>query len=340
VAAVSPGHLGRPRHRSPEGPVQELHGGQGDRLGGLRGKLGRRGRPHGPRRGAGCRLDGMRQLPGRVRETHFPAGEHRVQVVHALGMAADQPPGTVQFRLAELPESRKRFGQLESAGPGQRADVAESEGRPGRRGRRKWVPAGNEQFPPMSGGRPVSQQFGEGGITNGPAAGFGCQVAVEIVEDQQDRHMGQDLAAEQGQPVGPGQVGPPRCAYRFRLAAAGGQGRMAAEGGGHAGQHPVGGYLAADDPGDAPGLEVAHPRGDLAGQRGLADPAGPVQHQPGQRRAGQIRGPAPPLGRPDRQRRGRAGLRAAGLRPAGPPPSGLRAAGPRFSRAAGRLAAS
>ena len=324
VAAVSPVHLGRPRRRALEGSEQELHGGLGDRLGGLRGELGRRGRAHGPRRAAGRGPGHVREPPGRVRETGFSRGQQRVQVVHGLGMAAEQPPGAVQFRLAELPERRERFRQLECAGTGQRADMAESEWWPGRRGRGEWVPAGNEQFAPMSGTRPLGQQCGQIGITNGPVAGAGRQVAVEIVQDQQDRQVAQDLVAEQGQPLRPGQVGPPGRLSRFRPAASGGHGRVTAEGGGHPGQHPVNGHVAADDRGDAVGLKVAHPRGDLAGQRGLADPAGAVQDQPGQRRAGEVRGPAPPLRGPDRQRRGRAGLR---------PP------GPGFSPAPDRVAA-
>jgi hypothetical protein len=259
MTAVTPVHPGHPRRRALEGSEQELGGGPGDRLGDLRGELGGRGRAHGPRRAAGRSPDGVREPPGRVRETAVSRGQQRVQVIHGLGMAAEQPPGAVQFRLAELPERRERFRQLESAGAGQRADVAESEWRSGRRGRGEWVAAGNEHFGPMSATGPMGYQFSQGGIANGPVAGFGRQAGVEIVQDQQDRQIAQDLVAEQGHPVGPGQVGPVGLLRRFRPAAPGGHGRVTAQGRGHPGQHPVDGHVAADHHGDVLGLEVAHP---------------------------------------------------------------------------------
>jgi hypothetical protein len=225
-------------------------------------------------------------------------------------MAAQQPPGPVEFLFAERSEGRQRFRQLESAGPGQRADVVECERRPAAAGRAEWMAAGNEQPAAMRFAAPARYQFGQGWIADRPATGIGRHVVIEVVQDQQDRHLAEDQLAQQGQPVSPRQVGPVRRPHRLRLATALSDRRMMAKSRGHPAQHPVDRHPAADDHGDPLGLEMAHPRDDLAGQRRLADSAGPMQNQPGQRRAGQIRGPAPPFGGADGQRRERVAVLA------------------------------
>ena len=150
---------------------------------------------------------------------------------------------------------------------------------------------------------PARYQFSQGRIADRPATGNGRHVVIEIVQDQQDRHLAEDQLAQQGQPVSPRQVGAVRRPHRLRPATALSDGRVTAKSCGHPAQHRVDRHLAADGHGDSLGLEMAYPRDDLAGQRGLADSAGPVQNQPGQRRAGQVRGPAPPFGGADRDRR-------------------------------------
>jgi hypothetical protein len=96
---------------------------------------------------------------------------------------------------------------------------------------------------------------------------------------------------------------------------------MSPQSAGETGQERVGGYLAAKRHNDAVGLKLSGPGNDLRRQRGLADSAGTVQHQPGQVRAEQVRTPAPPLGRPDRRRYQvpmPASRRPLGTRPASP----------------------
>ncbi len=288
VTAACPVHPRVPRRFAPELAEQEVAGGQRDRLRGHRGELGGRGGARRPRWVTGRGPDGLRETPGHLRETDLARGEQRIQVFHGAGMAAEQPPSAVEFLLAQLPDGRQRFRQFESPGAGQRADIAESEWRPGGCGLDEWMAAGNEQFAPMSSASPACHQFSQGGITNFPAAGIGRHVVIEVVQSQQDRNVGEDVFAEQCQPVRPRHVGLARHPCRFRPAAAGGRGRMTAEGGGHPRQHPVHGRFAADDRRDPLGIEVAHPRGDLAGQRGLADSADSVQHQPGQRGTGEV----------------------------------------------------
>ena len=199
--------------------------------------------------------------------------------------------------------------------------MVEGERQPAAPGRTEWMAAGNEQPAAMRLAAPARNQFGQGVIADRPATGDGRHVVIEVVQDQQDRHLAEDQFAQQGQPVSPRQVGPVRGPHRMCLATALRDRRMMAKRGGHPAQHRVDRHLTADDRDDPLGLQMAYPRDDLSGQRGLADSGGPVQNQPGQRRAGQVRGPAPTFGGADRERRARvvilAGLpgRPGDLRP-------------------------
>ena len=59
-------------------------------------------------------------------------------------------------------------------------------------------------------GHPRGQQPGQHLITDRiPRIAVGAEVVFEVVQQQQHRHVVQDMAAEDGQPVLPAQVGPP-----------------------------------------------------------------------------------------------------------------------------------
>jgi hypothetical protein len=49
-------------------------------------------------------LERDRETAGYLREPDITRGEQRVQVLHGLGMAAQQPPGPVEFLFAERSE--------------------------------------------------------------------------------------------------------------------------------------------------------------------------------------------------------------------------------------------
>ena len=282
-----PGHRGR--GWTAELAEQQVAGGQGDRLRAAGGSsVGAAAPPAG--RAAALTLDRDRETAGHLREPDVARGEQRVQVFHGLRMAAQQPPGPVEFLFAERSEGRQRFRQLESAITGQRANVVECERRPAGPGRAEWMAAGNEQPAAMGFAAPARYQFAQGRIADRPAAGIGRHVVVEVVQDQQDRHLAEDQFAQQGQPVSPRQVGPVRRPHRLRLATALSDRRVTAKRRGHPAQHPVDRHLAADDRGDPLGLEMAHPRDDLAGQCGLADSAGPCRTSPA--RSGPVRSAA------------------------------------------------
>ena len=156
---------------------------------------------------------------------------------------------------------------------------------------------------------PVRQQACQGRVTNSPPAGFRRKVVIKVVQDDQDRHLAEDVLAEQRQSLGPRQVDTVSRLHRLRRDTAPGRNhRVMAKGRGEPGEKPVGRHFAADDRGHALGFEAADPRGDLGGQGGLADAADAVQHQPGHCGARQVRRPAPPLDGPDRQGRGPARL--------------------------------
>ena len=119
--------------------------------------------------------------------------------------------------------------------------------------------AGNEQPAAMRFAGPARYQFGQGWIADRPATGNGRHVVIEVVQDQQDRHLAEDQFAQQGQPVSPRQVGAIRRPHRLRLATALSDRRVMAKSRGHPAQHRVDRHLAADDRGDPLGLKMAYP---------------------------------------------------------------------------------
>ena len=151
-------------------------------------------------------------------------------------------------------------------------------------------------------------QRGQGhGELGGPGAGKRAEVTehepVPVGRGQGERHAAgdQELA---------GPVGQQR---RQRGVADGPQARLAGHVvvevvqdnhvalgglGGQAGRRD----LSADHGDDPLGRQPAHPRRDLAGEGRLTDSAQAVNDQRGHARLGQVAGPAPPFGGPDRQR--------------------------------------
>ncbi len=213
--------------------------------------------------------------------------------------------------------------------------MAESEGRPGRRGR-GWVPAGNEQFAPMGGAAQLASNSARAGSRTARSPDSAVRLPSKLSRTSRTGVW-------------------PRISPRSR-ASRWAQGRSARP----AARTDSARLLPGAGPGDGAGRRprASTPSTDTSplmtaltrpGSRWLTREAiwlasvdfrsrRPRTDQPGQRRAGQIRGPAPPLGRPDRQRRGRAGLRpgpgsgpglqARGLRARGCGYCGPRTAGP------------
>ena len=292
--------------------VAQQHVGHGHG-GGLRGwqrQLGRRGQAGD--RMTGARLGRCAQAGGDSREADVARPQQRVQVFHGARVTAEQPPRLVEVRPAEQPQRGQRPGQLDRAGPGQRPEVTEPQPRRRRLGHGKAMPAGDQQPAAMRRGGPAGQQFDEGRVTDGAHAGCQRQVVVEIVQHEQQRHLAEDVLAEQGETLGPGQVGAVGRRHGFGRGAVPGL-RVTAEGGHDSGQKRLGGHLAGEDGGHAIRSEPADPLGDLRGQHRFADPADAVQHQARQVRAHQLRGQAAALGRADREGRYGRRLRLARL---------------------------
>ena len=290
--------------------VAQQHVGHGQ-SGGLRRRqrqLGRRGQPGGRK----ARLDRRAEAGGDRREAHAAGQEQRVQVFHGARVTAEQPPDHVQVRPAEQPERGQRPRQLDRAGPGQRPQVTEPQPRRRRHGHGKAVPAGDQQAAAMRRVGPAGQQLDKGRVTDGARAGFQRQVVVEVVQHEQQRHLAEDVLAEQGEALRPGQVGAVGRRHGFGHGAVPGL-RVTAERGHHPGEKRLGGHLAGEHGGHALRFEPADPLGDLRREHRLADPADAVQHQAGQVRAGQLRGPAAALGRADREGRYRGGFRLGRL---------------------------
>ena len=219
-------------------------------------------------------------------------------------MTAQQPPGAVEFLFAEQPQGGQGHRQLDRAGAGQRPEVTEPQPGRGRLGDGEPVTAGDQQPAPVRRVGPAGQELDEGRVTDGARASRQRQIVVEVVEHEEQRHLIEDVPAQQPEALGPGQLGPVCRRHRFRRAAAPGR-RLGvpAQGGGDPGEKRIGGHLAVEDRGHVVRFEPAHPLGDLGGERRFADPADAVQHEPGHGRARELRGPAPALGRADRERR-------------------------------------
>ncbi len=63
---------------------------------------------------------------------------------------------------------------------------------------------------------PARQQACQGRVTNSPPAGFRRQVVIKVVQDDQDRHLAEDVLAEQRQSLGPRQVDTVSRLHRLR----------------------------------------------------------------------------------------------------------------------------
>ena len=238
---------------------------------------------------------------GHLGETRVAAGQQCVQVFHVPWMAAGQPPYLADIRFVQQAERGQRRRQPGSAGRGERADVPGHQGLPGT-GQHERVPAGDQQ--PGQPGRAgqARQQPGERRVLDGRSGRARGQVVVKVVQDDQDRHLAQDVVAEQVQPVTPRQIGP--AGRRQGPGTAAGRGhRVPPQRAGQACQQRVGGDFAAEGHGETAGLQSHGPRDDLRGQCGLADSARAVQHHARHAGSEQVRAPAPALGRPDRRGR-------------------------------------
>ncbi len=212
-------------------------------------------------------------------------------------MAAGQPPHLLQLVLVELVQGGQRPGQLHRLGLGQRPQLPERQRLPGPAGQSEPVPAGDQQPAPPRIGRPGGQQPRQRLIPHLiPRLPAGAQVVLEVVQQHQHRHPAQDVAAEEGQPVLPAQVRPGRGIQRPDHDRAAGvlvpDQQLAAEGGDHRAEQAFQGQRPGQADQDPGGGAVQDPGGDLGGQGGLAAPADPADHDPGQGVPGQVGGPA------------------------------------------------
>ena len=115
-------------------------------------------------------------------------------------MAAGQPPCLAHVRLVKQAERGQCGGQPGGTGRGEWADAPDAEGGAGYLER---VPAGDQQPGQAGRTRQVRQQPGERRVLDGRPGRSHGQVVVEVVQDDQDRHVAEHLVAEQVQPVPP-----------------------------------------------------------------------------------------------------------------------------------------
>jgi hypothetical protein len=79
---------------------------------------------------------------------------------------------------------------------------------------------------------PAGQELDERQVADGAGAGFQRQVVVEVVEHEEHRYLIEDVPAQQGEALSPGQFSPARRRHRLRRAAApGGRLGVPAQGG-------------------------------------------------------------------------------------------------------------
>ena len=202
-----PGNLGQAGEQVIE---QDIIGGQRHGLGQRGLQPGAGGQPLAAVGAAEMAGDGRVEPVGHVRVAGGAAGQQRVEVFQRPGMPAGQPPHLLQLALIQPVQGGQGPGQLHRLRPGQRAQLPERQ-RPLRAaGQGEPVPAGDQQPGLPRVGHPGGQQPGQHLITDRiPGIAIGAQVVFEVVQQQQHRHMVQDVAAQDGQPVLPAQVGPP-----------------------------------------------------------------------------------------------------------------------------------
>ncbi len=280
---------------------QDIIGSQGNGLGQGSSQLGAGGQPLaaiGPAQVAG---DRRVEPGGHVRVAGLAAGQQGIEVFQRPRMAARKPPHLLQLALVEPVQGRQRPGQLHRLRPRQCPQLPERQGPLRAAGQREPVPGGDQQSAPPRVTHPRGQQPGQHLITDRvPRIAVRVEVVFEVVQQQQDRHVVQDMAAEDGEPVRPAQVRPGRDVEgpdrRGGVLAADQQ--LAADGGDNRAEQAFQGQRAGQADQDPAGLRVPDPGDDLGGQRGLAGPADPVDDDARQQGPGQVGGPAPLLGPP------------------------------------------
>ena len=190
---------------------QDVVGGQRDGLGQGGVQAGAGGQPLAAGGAVQAAGDRVAEPSGDVGVAGGAAGQQRVQVFQGPGVPAGQPPHLLQLALTQLVQGGQGPGQLHRLGLGQRPQLPERQRLLGPAGQGEPVPAGDQQPALPRIGRPGGQQPGQRLIGHRISRlAVGAEVVFEVVQQHQHRHPAQDMAAQEGQPVLPAQVRPPR----------------------------------------------------------------------------------------------------------------------------------